>query len=106
VSASDENHEVDAATARLPPSNTYSGRVGALVCFYGTDPLHPTSTVPWSQLPVGTADKPSPWVASPPTLGVGAPQGVTCGTASLLSGACLRNLKDYIAKTGGSYFAH
>jgi hypothetical protein len=47
----------------------------------------------------------SRYVASTRNIGPGAPQGVNCEVSDVLSGTCLRDLKAYIAQTGGSYAA-
>jgi hypothetical protein len=47
----------------------------------------------------------SKYVASGHNIGAGAPQGVNCTVSQYLGGSCLRNLKTYIAESGGSYTA-
>jgi hypothetical protein len=81
-------------------SSTYQGAYtpnanrSGVPCYYDTNP-----TASWEQL---TGDQ---YVASAKNIGSGAPQGVNCDVADVLSGACLENLKSYISQTGGSYTA-
>ena len=46
------------------------------------------------------------WAANPSELGSATPQGVECTFAGYVNGTCLNRLKNYIASTGGSYYAH
>ena len=80
-------------------SSGYANSVGQVKCYYGTpqDPEH--TGQPWSKV------HGSRYVASPRNIDSGAPQGVTCTVQQLTEGACLRNLKAYIRRTGGHYFA-
>jgi hypothetical protein len=80
-------------------SSGYANGVGHVPCYYGTPakPMHNGEY--WSQV------NGSEYVASPHNIGPGAPQGVTCTVNQLVDGDCLRNLKAYIRRTGGSYFA-
>jgi len=95
-------------------ASNYFGRVTAVPCFYGTvsQPRH--SGAPWKDVPIGSPDHPSQFVATAANMsektpqGVisAAPQGVACRTVrDLTSGKCLAALKKYIKDTGGSYFA-
>lgn len=80
-------------------SSAYRFGVGRVPCYFGTpgNPIHDGQR--WRQV-TG-----SDYVASPRNIGPGAPQGVTCTVGNLTRGDCLRRLKAYIRRSGGSYFA-
>jgi hypothetical protein len=81
-------------------SDSYSGRYSpssdepGVPCYFDD---HPNAR--WSDL---TGQK---YVASAQNIGPGAPQGINCEVSDVLDGTCLRDLKAYIAQTGGSYAA-
>ena len=81
-------------------SDSYSGRYSpssdepGVPCYFDG---HPNAR--WGDL---TGQK---YVASARNIGAGAPQGVNCKVPQVLDGTCLRELKGYIAQTGGSYTA-
>jgi hypothetical protein len=82
-------------------SSSYSGRYSptseqpGVPCYFDDHP----NAKRWSEV------SGSKYVASGQNIGAGAPQGVNCTVSEYLDGGCLRNLKAYIAETGGSYTA-
>lgn len=95
-------------------ASDYYGSTSKVPCFYGTPQDPQNVDVQWRDVPIGTQNRPSQYVASPANMGKqvaggvisAAPQGVTCPTVlNLTSGRCVVELKDYITATGGSYYA-
>jgi len=95
-------------------ASDYYGSVSKVPCFYGTPSNPQNRGVPWSGVSIGTPAHPSQYVATAANMGEqtpngvisAAPQGVTCRSLhNLTSGACLAALKNYIKRTGGSYYA-
>jgi hypothetical protein len=80
----------DSYSGRYEPSSDQPG----VPCYFDA---HPNAR--WSDL---TGEK---YVASAQNIGPGAPQGLNCEVSEVLDGTCLRDLKAYIAQTGGSYTA-
>jgi hypothetical protein len=81
--------------SNYPYSFTANKATNGVPCYYD-DPAN--ADVPFENVPASYA-------ATPATTGPATPQGVQCGLAEYVSGACLARLKAHIRSTGGSYYA-